>query len=63
MRDRKKLPNFAKIRERIEKGQTKREEVKAYRELAAWKTLMYPILGRWLFLEVIVDTVRKQMCL
>ena len=39
MTDSKKLPNFAKIRERIEKGQTKREEVKAYRELAAWKTL------------------------
>lgn len=39
MRDRKKLPNFAKIRERIEKGHTKREEVKVYRELAAWKTL------------------------
>lgn len=39
MRDRKRLPNFAKIRERIEKGQTKREEVKRYRELAAWKIL------------------------
>lgn len=39
---RKRIPKFSKIRERVEKGETKREEVKVYRELASWKALSMP---------------------